>query len=69
VKPRRTMHPAPVGLDLTAAGLTVPAEVMTARFARKRQHPMGFAVLFDMAEIWRASQNKTANPYVIVIAI
>jgi hypothetical protein len=28
-----------------------------------------FAVLFQVVEIWRASQNNTANNYVIEIAI
>jgi hypothetical protein len=27
-----------------------------------------FAVLFGLVEFWRASRNKTANPYVIEIA-
>lgn len=52
-----------------------------ARFMSKRANPFfknraqdfgagaGFAVLSRPVEIWRARQNKTANPYVIEITI
>jgi hypothetical protein len=56
--------------------LQIAAEIITASKIAKTLADLDgagtdveFAVLFRMVEIWRASRNKTANPYVIVIAI
>jgi hypothetical protein len=56
--------------------LKMAAEIITAGKIAKTLADLdgagtdaGFAVLFRMVEIWRASQNKTANTYVIEVSL